>query len=90
MVEKKQFTFRGKTLQELKGLDTREFAKYLKSRQRRFTLRQFQEIENFVNSADDKIKNKKPVKTHKRDLVVVPGLIGMKLHIHNGRAFTQK
>ena len=87
MVEKKQFTCRGKTLQELKGLDTREFAKYLKSRQRRFTLRQFQEIENFVNSADDKIKNKKPVKTHKRDLIIVPKMVGMKIQVYNGRNF---
>jgi len=40
---KKQFTYKGKTVEELKTLDVREFAKYLKSRQRRTVLRQFQE-----------------------------------------------
>ena len=43
---KKQFTYRGKTIEELKKLDVREFAKYLTSRQRRFALRQFQRIED--------------------------------------------
>jgi hypothetical protein len=46
--EKKQFTFKGKTIDELKTLDVREFAKFVKSRTRRTLLRQFQEIENFV------------------------------------------
>ena len=44
----REFTFRGKTLEELKQLDTREFAKYLKSRARRTVLRQFDKIENFI------------------------------------------
>ena len=34
-----KFTYRGKTLEELKQLDTREFTKYLKAGQRRATLR---------------------------------------------------
>ena len=85
---KKQNTFRGKTIEDLKSMDVREFAKLLASRQKKYLLRNFQEIEDFLNRANKKISKNKPVKTHKRDLVVVPGLIGMKLHIHNGRAFT--
>ena len=85
---KKQNTFRGKTIDELKSMEIREFAKYLTSRQKKYLLRNFQETEDFLNRANKKISKNEPVKTHKRDLVVVPGLIGMKLHIHNGRAFT--
>ena len=85
---KKQNTFRGKTIEDLKSMDVREFAKLLASRQKKYLLRNFQETEDFLNRANKKISKNKPVKTHKRDLVVVPGLIGMKLHIHNGRAFT--
>ena len=48
MIQKKEFTYRGKTLEELKVLDVREFAKFLRAKQRRTVLRQFQEIENFV------------------------------------------
>lgn len=85
--EKKQFTFRGKTIEELQKLDVREFAKYLKSRQRRHGLRQFQEVEKFVKRAKTKIAKNKPVKTHYRHLIIVPEMIGMKIYVHNGKSF---
>ena len=89
MVEltKKQFTFKGKTVEELKQLDVREFSKLLTSRSRRTVLRNFQEIENFVSRAKSKSENGKPTRTHHRDLVIVPGLIGIKLQIYNGQKF---
>lgn len=87
-IEKKQFTFRGKTIDELKKLDVREFAKYLKSGQRRTLLRQFQEIEKFITRCKEKIAKNKSIKTHKRDLIIVPEMVGMKINIHNGKSFT--
>ena len=87
MIEKKQFMYRGKTIEELKRLDVRGFSKYLKSKQRRFVLRQFQEIENFLNRANTKISKNKPIRTHYRNLVVVPGMIGMKIYVYNGQKF---
>jgi small subunit ribosomal protein S19 len=84
---KKQYTFRGKTIEELKGLDVREFAKYLKSRQRRAVLRQFQTVEDFVSRAKKKIEKNKPIKTHERALVIVPQMVGMKIQIYNGHEF---
>ncbi len=86
-LQKKENTFRGKTLEELKKLDVREFAKYLTSRQKRFVLRQFHEIDGFVNRARKKIEKNRPIKTHKRALVVVPELVGMRVQIYNGRTF---
>ena len=86
-IRKKEFKFRGKTLEELKALDVREFAKLLKSRQRRSVLRQFQKIEDFVNRAKVKASKNKPIKTHQRDLVFVPQMVGMKIQIYNGRDF---
>ncbi|MBL7059014.1 ribosomal protein S19 family protein, partial [Candidatus Pacearchaeota archaeon] len=88
-LRKKEFKFKGKTLEELKTLDIREFAKYLNSRQRRTVLRQFQKIEGFVNRAKEKIEKGKKVKTHLRDIVVVPEMVGMKIGIYNGQNFTQ-
>ncbi|MAG79153.1 30S ribosomal protein S19 [Candidatus Pacearchaeota archaeon] len=88
-IRKKEFTFKGKTIEELKVLDVREFAKLLRSRQRRTILRQFQEIEKFINRSKKKIENKKLVKTHQRDLIIVPEMVGMKIHIYNGRNFIQ-
>lgn len=84
---KKQFTFRGKTIEELKTLNVREFAKYLKSRQRRAVLRQFQTIENFVSRAKEKIEKKKAIKTHQRDIIIVPEMVGMKIGVYNGKEF---
>lgn len=86
-IRKKEFRYKGKTIEELEALDVREFAKYLKSRQRRTVLRQFQEIEKFINRAKEKIAKKKPIKTHQRTLVIVPEMIGMKIQIYNGRNF---
>jgi len=85
---KKQFTFRGKTLEELNVLDVREFAKYLKSRERRAVLRQFSEIEKFIARSKKKVARGKQIKTHNRDMVIVPGMVGMKIGIHDGRNFT--
>ena len=85
--QKKQHTFRGKTIEELKSLDVREFARYLKSRQRRTVLRQFHKIENFVKRAKKKIEKNKPVKTHKRTIIIVPEMVGMRIHVYNGREF---
>lgn len=84
---KKEFTYRGKTIEELKSLDTREFAKLLGSRARRTVLRNFQEIENFINRSRVKISRKKQIKTHDRYLVIVPGMVGMKIHVHRGNSF---
>lgn len=84
---KKQLTFRGKTIDELKTLETREFAKHLKSRTRRAVLRQFQEIENFVNRAKRKLEKNKPVRTHKRTIIIVPQMVGMKIQVYNGKEF---
>jgi len=84
---KKQNTFRGKTIEELKELDVREFSKYIKSRQRRFVLRQFQQIDKFINRATAKIAKNKAIKTHLRDLAIVPKMVGMKIQIYNGHNF---
>ncbi len=86
-IKKKQFTYRGKTIEELKALDVREFAKYLTSRSRRTVLRQFQEVEDFINQAKEKIAKNKKVRTHKRYLVVVPKMVGMKIQVYNGNNF---
>ena len=87
-IKKKELTFKGKHVEELKALDVREFAKLLRSRQRRTVLRNFQEHENFVKRANKMLsKGKKSIKTHKRNLVIVPELIGIKLQVYNGREF---
>jgi small subunit ribosomal protein S19 len=86
-LKRKEFTYRGKTLDELKKLDVREFAKYPRSRQRRSVLRQFQKIEEFVSRSKAKENKKSAIRTHQRDLVIVPEMVGMKIHVYNGQKF---
>ena len=58
-IKKKEFTYRGNSLEELKKMDIREFAKLLKSNERRTVLRQYDKIQKFVMRCDKKIENKK-------------------------------
>lgn len=87
-VKKKEQLFKGKTLDQLKTLDVREFAKILPSNRKRNILRNFQNHENFLKSVREKFsKGKKSIRTHKRDLVILPELVGTKLQIYNGKEF---
>nr|AJS11593.1 30S ribosomal protein S19 [uncultured archaeon] len=86
-IKRKEFTYRGKTIDELKKLDVREFSKYLKSGARRSALRQFQQIEDFVSRAKTKAGKNKQIRTHQRELLVVPEMVGMKISVHDGRNF---
>jgi len=83
----KEFTYRGKTMGDLKALDTREFAKLAKSRQRRAILRQTQFIEKFIKKCEENTKNKKPIRTHLRDILIVPKLVDYNILIHDGKQF---
>src|SRR3989344_2164309 len=86
-IRKKEFTYRGLTVDELKKMDVREFSKYIKSKPRRTVLRQFQKIEDFISRANVKLNKNKPIRTHERSLVIVPEMVGMKINIHDGRNF---
>jgi small subunit ribosomal protein S19 len=89
IVRTKDVFYRGKNVEELKTLDVREFAKYLPSRARRSVLRQFQAIENFVKRCEISVSQKKKIRTHLRDMIIVPKLVGMTLHIYNGKTFNE-
>src|SRR3989344_8196976 len=84
----KELTYRGKTPAELKELDVRSFAKLVPSRERRTLLRQFQEIEQFVARCNNKIAKKKPIRTHRRTVIIVPQMIDMTIQVHTGKEYT--
>ncbi len=83
----KEFTYRGKTLEELRKLEIREFASYLSSREKRSLLRQFDRIERFLVRCREKIKAGKIIRTHDRDIIIIPEMVGMIICIHNGKTF---
>jgi len=79
--------FRGKNTEELKTIDTREFAKLVKSRARRTILRNYDVIEAFVKKCEMKDSKKRPIKTHDRTIVIVPKLVGKTIGVYNGKEF---
>lgn len=81
--------YRGKNTEELKTVDTREFAKLVKSRARRAILRNYDIIEAFVKKCNEKASRNKLIKTHNRSLVVVPKMIGKTIGVHNGKEFVK-
>jgi len=87
IIGKKEFTYRGQTLEELKELDIREFAKLLKSNEKRTLMRQSDELQSFINRCNKKIVKKKLIKTHSRHLIIVPRMVGMKIGVYSGKAF---
>jgi small subunit ribosomal protein S19 len=86
-IESKTVTYRGKTLDYLKSLDVRESTKFLPARSRRSVLRNFDKVEKFIKSCDEKLANKKKIRTHLRDLIIVPKMVGLTIGIHNGKNF---
>ncbi|NCN98829.1 30S ribosomal protein S19 [Candidatus Pacearchaeota archaeon CG10_big_fil_rev_8_21_14_0_10_35_219] len=88
-VEGREKFYRGKNLEELKSLDIREVAKLMPARSRRTVLRNSDVIQKFINSCKKKNSRGKKIRTHKRDLIIVPGLVGMVIAVHNGRNFEQ-
>jgi small subunit ribosomal protein S19 len=79
----KIFTYKGKTLEELQKMSLEEFAKLLPARQRRTLLRGLTEKQKkFLEKLR---KSEKPVRTHLRDMVIIPEMVGKKVLVHNGK-----
>jgi len=87
ITQTREVIYRGKSIDELKALDVRESAKFLPSRARRSVLRNFDVIEKFIKRSERYIAKKKKVKTHLRDLIIVPKLVGLTIAVHSGRNF---
>ncbi|MFN4336352.1 MAG: 30S ribosomal protein S19 [Candidatus Nitrosocaldus sp.] len=85
----KEFRYRGLTLQELQGMSTEELMNILPSRIRR-TLRRglgeerlnlLREIKAVKDGSSGQIK------THLRDMVILPNMVGLTIHVFNGKEF---
>lgn len=82
---KKEFMFRGKKLDELKKLSVTAFAELLPSRQKRTLKRGFTDQQKILLKLIRAQKSN--IKTHCRDLVILPEMVGITLRVFNGKAF---
>jgi small subunit ribosomal protein S19 len=79
----KIFTFRGYTLEELKKMSLNEFAKLLTSKERRSLRRGLTERQKKL--LEEIRKNpEKFHKTHERDMVILPEMVGAKIGVYIG------
>ncbi len=82
---KKEFTYRGKKLEELQKMDLEQFAELLPAAQRRKIKRGLKEVEKKLIKEAEKHKGHKPIRTHARDMIIIPQFVGKKFAIHNGK-----
>ena len=85
---RKEFTYKGKTPEELKNLTIKEFSSLTTSRIRRTLKRGFTDAQKIFLENLRKNPNK-VIKTHCRDIVIVPEMIGRTVKIHNGKNFNE-
>jgi len=89
---KKELTFKGKSEEELKAMGLNDFAKLITSRARRSLKRGLTEQQKKLLLRVKKVndgKSKKPIKTHCRDMVIVPGMLGHNFLVHAGKEWFQ-
>jgi len=91
---KKEFTYRGHTTEELQGMSMDEFIKLLPSRQRRSLQRGLNAgqrilLENIRRAQKGQNEGETAVtKTHARDMIILPEMVGATILVHNGKEFT--
>jgi small subunit ribosomal protein S19 len=89
----KEFMYRGYTLDSLQSMSMDEFISLLPSRQRRslqrgltpeqrILLEKMRETKEALKKGEDVT-----IKTHVRDLIILPEMVGIKILVHNGKEF---
>jgi len=91
----KEFMYRGLTLNQLQNMSMDEFINLLPSRQRRSLRRGLQPEQRIllekVRRSMEALKKGagSAVKTHVRNMIILPEMVGMAIQVHNGREFVQ-
>ena len=80
-----EFKFYGKSVEELKSMSLKEFMELIPARQRRSIKRGFsEEKKKFLENLK---KTDKAVKTHLRDMIIVPEMLGKRILVYNGKSY---
>jgi small subunit ribosomal protein S19 len=86
-----EFTYRGHTLDELQELSLDEVAELLPARQRRTIKRglsvEHEKLLDKVEDADAEETADDPIRTHLRDIPVLPSFVGLTFSVYQGQEF---
>ncbi|MEM3521879.1 MAG: 30S ribosomal protein S19 [Candidatus Bathyarchaeia archaeon] len=86
----REFMYRGYTIDELQEMSMDDFIKLLPSRQRRSLIKGLTPEQRILLEKIRNFKQKqtnKPIKTHIRDMIILPEMVGLKIYVHNGKEF---
>ena len=86
-----EFTYRGHTLEELQDLSVEEVAELLPARVRRSITRglsvEKQKLLEDAREAEEEATANDPIRTHLRDMPILPDMVGLTFAVHNGQSF---
>ena len=87
----KKFNYRGKELEELQKIPNDQLLNLFTARQRRSLKRgindEKRKLSNEIRESKDG-KTKSPIRTHKRDLIILPYMVGATINAFSGKEFT--
>ncbi|MFB6301187.1 MAG: 30S ribosomal protein S19 [Halobacteriales archaeon] len=86
-----EFTYRGHSLEELQDMDVEDVAELLPARQRRTIKRGLsaahEKLLEEAREADAETTANDPIRTHLRDMPILPEFVGLTFAVYNGQAF---
>ncbi|MFQ6106710.1 MAG: 30S ribosomal protein S19 [Thermoplasmata archaeon] len=85
---KREFTYRGYTLEQLQEMTIDDLLELLPARARRTYKRGLnEEQKRFVEKI--RTNEKETLRTHRREIIILPDFVGKRIHVYNGREFVR-
>jgi len=87
----KKFNYRGKEMSQLENITNDQLFELLNARQRRSLKRGINDEKRQLSNEIKESKNgktKNPIRTHKRDLIILPYMVGATVNVFSGKEFT--
>ena len=83
----KEFTYHGLSKEELSNIPNEKLLKLFTARIRRSLTRGINDDKRKLMEEMKDKNNKNPIKTHLRDVIILPYMVGVTVHIFSGKEF---
>ncbi|MBS7654322.1 MAG: 30S ribosomal protein S19 [Candidatus Bathyarchaeia archaeon] len=87
----REFRYRGYTFEQLQNMSMDEVIRLLSARARRSLLHglsyEQRKLLEKIRMVRELGNDGEPIKTHARDMVILPEMVGITIHVHNGKEF---
>ena len=83
----KEFTYHGLSKEELSNIPNEKLLKLFTARIRRSLTRGINDDKKKLMEEMKDKNNKNPIKTHLRDVIILPYMVGVTVHIFSGKEF---